>query len=996
MTHPAERALSILLGQCDGAVKRDNVGMNGMHAQAWRDGQRDPDWWVHRLHIYRRQIGDELAEECRAYAASLQTGPFQLQNRQSSDGCLYVSVPFSRKDEAKEAVFQATGKRALIWDPDCKGWKIPLRFISQVIASGKFVEAEPLEQAIQEEIVRYSSPKSAPLPAKPAIVLNEFDESKLGLASTLRPFQVDGCKVLSKAIESGGALLADDMGLGKGLTLSHVVPTLGGMGIRIKDIKIGDEVIGSDGRATKVTGVYPQGKQVVYQITFRDGATVVCDGAHLWNVSDYNSSRRERQGLSKWRTLSTETLFSMKLTVGPKDSPRFHLPLVAPVEHPYKNLPMDPYLLGMLIANGCFTEHVTSVAVTINKEDKDVISRMPKGTHFNEKPGCVAGIIKGVMPVLEELIGRVRSAEKSLPKDYLCASVEQRKDLLAGLMDGDGCSSNNRISYHTRSEQLAKDVKELVSSLGGIGIIHRYGEDYQVNVKTLFNPFFSRRKSAGWKATIASHGPVRSIVSIKKLPGKQETTCISVAAKDKLFVCGSDYVLTHNTVASIAIAIHSNMPMAVICPAALRYNWVAEIFKHHSSKTVFVVNDKTSPRSRASVFRAKVSRFSVTAHAADVIIIGYEACRDMVVDNDDPNTAKYATMKKMIAPEWREIMASRLCVVDEAHYAKSTKAQRTQNASAIMRACRRVLAMTGTPVNNRPLEIWPILCAIGRNREVCKNKDEFYQEFVERGNLPELHRRLMRGGWYVRRLKVDVLKDLPPKQRTELAVAMPSMIQDEYDKMLDGLAADGTTVACQLAVMTNLQTIANKAKIVPVADLIEERMEAGLKTVVSSTRTEALEMLSAELNRRNVTNESIIGGTSPSERTAIMDRFQTTDEPNVILTTVQEGITLTAADTLVLLDLPWTPGSITQREDRIYRIGQMNTVTIIRVIAASIDTHKVDIIAKKQEMASTILDGKHIEITNLDVDLTGDVLAALREEARQRKGLSPLPSAASA
>lgn len=645
MSHPAEQALAILLGQCDGARARDDCGLNKCHAAAWHDGQRNLDWWVSRLHIYRRQIGDALADECKRYAASLQTGPFVITGR-AADNCLAVSVPFARKEEAKEAVLKATGKRALLWDQNDRCWKIPNKFIPLCLNSGAFVESEEVSAEVQ---ALCAAPASAAV--KPPAPVNEMkactDATTLGLKSTLRPFQVTGVQVMTAALTQGGALLADDMGLGK-------------------------------------------------------------------------------------------------------------------------------------------------------------------------------------------------------------------------------------------------------------------------------------------------------------------------------------------TIQAMAIALHFNVPALVICPANLKYNWVAEVFKHHPTKTVFVHNDKLSPSKRRALFNGNAERFCPDARIADFYIVGYEGCADLTVDNEDEATAKFHTMKRVVNPIYQSIMGPRIAIVDECHYAKNTKAARTQNSLALMRACRRTLAMSGTPLKNRPLELWPILCAIGRNREIAKTKSDFYKEFVERGDLPTLHKLLVNSGWYIRRMKTDVLTELPPKLRGELMFDMPASIAREYEMMRNGLTKEGQTVACQLAILTNLQTIANKAKVAPLVTFLQERCDAEKKTVVSSTRTEPLVELQAALRAEGINCETIDGGTSAAERTRLVQEFQNKPDIQVILTTVQEGLTLTAADTLVLLDLPWTPADVSQREDRIYRIGQQEHVTILRCVAASIDRHKLNIIAAKQEIVSTILDGKHITIT--ECDLQGQVLAALKKE----------------
>jgi SNF2 family DNA or RNA helicase len=432
------------------------------------------------------------------------------------------------------------------------------------------------------------------------------------------------------------------------------------------------------------------------------------------------------------------------------------------------------------------------------------------------------------------------------------------------------------------------------------------------------------------------------------------------------------------TLQAMILAIHSQLQVVVICPASLQYNWVSEVFKHTKDKTVHVLGSVLRQHKLAEIYGSNASRFC-NMRDADYVIMSYERTKNITQDNPDPETAKYHTMRRAIRNEYADCFKTRLCVIDEFHYAKNKLAKRTQNTAAVVRACRRAVAMTGTPIENHPAELWPILCAIGRNRDLCANKAEFDDRFVYGGDYAELHRRLTSAPWYLRRRKVDVLKDLPPKLRGEFVVEMTPAFSAAYANALAGIAVTGQPMSNRLRILTELQTIANAAKVLPVAAYLKDRAEEGKATVVQCTRTAPLKEIKEWLNQNGIAAELLIGETPKLERVAICDAFQA-GALKVVLTTLREGITLTAADTLLLLDIDWTPSKITQREDRIYRIGQLATsVSIYRVVAAGIDHHKLEVVASKQEIVSACLDGQPYSIT--ETELVGQVLRRLEEDA---------------
>lgn len=324
---------------------------------------------------------------------------------------------------------------------------------------------------------------------------------------------------------------------------------------RIGDITVGDNVLGSDGKPTEVLGVYPQGKRPMYRLTLNDGATVDVDGEHLWTVQ----TRKMRETGDRTLTLTTQQMIDRGLSSSRPDrtegKPRasFYLPLAQPLQ--FENSPtagVGPYLLGTLLANGAHTSDVVNFATN----DEHVANRcIAENPHLDIAEATYATStsrrwrIKGLHPILDALaLDQVKSPDKHIPSQYLVADEYTRRELLAGLMDGDGsCGINRRATYHTTSPQLARDVQQLVWSLGGVArVTERHRNDgkpteYPVSIWLPQNPFTLPRKAQRYQP----NPWFRSFIKAEPV-GEREAVCIKVAAADELFVIDNT-IVTHNT-----------------------------------------------------------------------------------------------------------------------------------------------------------------------------------------------------------------------------------------------------------------------------------------------------------------------------------------------------------------------------------------------------------------------------------------------------------------
>jgi len=338
---------------------------------------------------------------------------------------------------------------------------------------------------------------------------------------------------------------------------------------------VGDLVVGSNGLPTPVLGVYPQGRKEVFRVKAQDGASTLCCGEHLWAVTTLKDWQRGRPA----RVIETRGMIDRLRAA---HAHRFELPLVSPVEFEPREVPMDPYALGLLLGDGCLTTSTTPSFTTADPELAVALETALVGTELRRKTkvdyvlrhtgGHRGGVIVSnpVTVVLRELgLAGTRSNTKFVPQEYLHNSSEVRLAVLQGLLDTDGgpVTQNGRtcrIQYGTNSPRLRDDVVFLVRSLGGVAYwrtraaagrapgrargrdVHHRSDAYILDVRLPegLEPFRLTRKRELYRR----HGggrPMRFVHSIEPA-GEQETLCIQVAAADSLYVT-DDFLVTHNT-----------------------------------------------------------------------------------------------------------------------------------------------------------------------------------------------------------------------------------------------------------------------------------------------------------------------------------------------------------------------------------------------------------------------------------------------------------------
>ncbi len=197
------------------------------------------------------------------------------------------------------------------------------------------------------------------------------------LDATLRHYQQYGYSWLRHHLAANrGVILADDMGLGKSNANGTKVLTPTGW-VKIEDLKVGDKVIGSQGKAVNVTGVFPQGELELFEFTFSDGATIKACNEHLWAVQTPNDRVRTK----KFRVMTTKELRNVKLIDKKpgRQNRQYFIPIVKPVEfEPIADLPIDPYIVGVLLGDGCVSQNDFNFVDAYQKVASEVGKKLPE------------------------------------------------------------------------------------------------------------------------------------------------------------------------------------------------------------------------------------------------------------------------------------------------------------------------------------------------------------------------------------------------------------------------------------------------------------------------------------------------------------------------------------------------------------------------------------------------------------------------------------------
>ena len=393
---------------------------------------------------------------------------------------------------------------------------------------------------------------------------------------------------ITKGLPSGVTVFIGAEGTGKSQPLSELILTPKGWTTMGK-LKVGDYVAGEDGNFHKVLAIYPQGVKDTYKVTFSDGATVKCSLDHLWLTENEHERHRKRKGSVKTLRDILKT-FVIKRKSG--ISKQHYIPLTKPINFKERSLKIHPYIMGVLLGDGCFFN-----TIAFSTQDKEIADRvrnlLKEDTKISYKPKYTYTFKKKQRDNKQNYIKKAivdyglfekRSHEKFIPEDYLLNSVKNRIELLQGLLDTDGTldyRNGKSIRYSTTSPTLAKNIAFLIQTLGGVCKIrsrttkYRYRDEirkgrtcYRLNIvlPEYIVPFKLNRKKRIYKPN-EKYLPKRYINSVTYC-GKEEHQCIYTENKSHLYLT-RDCIVTHNSLLARNIAVKSKKALYFYCESIL-------------------------------------------------------------------------------------------------------------------------------------------------------------------------------------------------------------------------------------------------------------------------------------------------------------------------------------------------------------------------------------------------------------------------------------------
>uniref|UniRef100_UPI003F68AB91 terminase large subunit n=1 Tax=Megasphaera sp. TaxID=2023260 RepID=UPI003F68AB91 len=375
---------------------------------------------------------------------------------------------------------------------------------------------------------------------------------------------------------------------GKQLALDTPIPTPDGWKT-MGTIAIGDCVFDERGKPCHVVAKsLIDDTEQAYELVFRDGGRIVAGERHLWDVEYIHGKTRAKRwttGEIYRRTRQYRETFSDNRSI-------IRIPVNEPLHLPEANLPVDPYLYGYWLGNGC----ATKPEITVRDCDvDDLISFIPYPLHNRYPQTCGGSEILVYKELKNILVPHFR--EKVIRPEYLRSSEHQRWELLQGLMDSDGCVSDvkGQSIYVSTIRQLAESVQELLWTLGIKNSLTtcpstRYGEPTgEILYQIRFTAFTDQPVSKLHRKSIRRQERVKQTRScfhylkeIRMLDYKVKMQCIQVDSPSHCYLAGRNMVKTHNSELAAAIALYllyaDNEPSAEVYGAACDRNQASIVF----------------------------------------------------------------------------------------------------------------------------------------------------------------------------------------------------------------------------------------------------------------------------------------------------------------------------------------------------------------------------------------------------------------------------------
>lgn len=396
-------------------------------------------------------------------------------------------------------------------------------------------------------------------------------------------------------------------------------------------------------------------------------------------------------------------------------------------------------------------------------------------------------------------------------------------------------------------------------------------------------------------------------------------------------------------------------PVVIVVPASIKLNWAREIREWTDTipSNIMVLNGTTP-----------------YPLAADIIIINYDILS--------------AWLTALL--EYKPMAV----IGDEIQLVKNNKAKRTKAMKKLAKHVPHFVALSGTPIVNRPIEFFNAIQMVDKNvmpnwqlftKKYCAPKHNgFGWNYNGASNTEELHE-ILTSTIMIRRTKKEVLPELPDKIRSFFPLEMDEALAEEYDQaeinflawIRDKHGADAAEKASAAAALTEIETlkqIAVRSKLDHAMEWTENFLDSGQKLVVFAVHKFVIDAFMQKFGKLAVKIDGSVSGTN---RQLAVDKFQNDAKTRLFVGNIKAagvGITLTAASNVAYMELPWSPGDLSQSEDRCHRIGQHDSVNIYYLLAEyTIEEKIAALLDEKRKVLDAVLDGKQTEDDGLIMEL---------------------------
>lgn len=422
-------------------------------------------------------------------------------------------------------------------------------------------------------------------------------------------------------------------------------------------------------------------------------------------------------------------------------------------------------------------------------------------------------------------------------------------------------------------------------------------------------------------------------------PLSHQKEAIEKLVGSKRYILADDMGLGKTTSTIIGALETGSKKILIICPASLKINWEREI-RNYTDRSVYIAEGKN---------------FSTDS---DFLIVNYDILKNFY-DLKEKESSIFSKFK----PE--------LIILDEAHYVSNAQAQRTKLVNSFCKKVDRLWLLTGTPMTSRPMNYYNLLNLI--ESPVAQNWMAYAIRYCQgyqfragkrkvwnvsgASNLEELRDRTSKQ--VLRRLKTEVL-DLPDKIITPVYLRLKSKLYEglmgEYYDWYNKGNDETKSLTIQFSKLMKVRQVISEEKVDNTIELVQNILDQDKKVIVFTNFTNTLNKIADHFGKSAV---RLDGSTSKIQRQHSVDQFQENDKIKVFVGNLQAagvGITLTAGEAVIFNDLSFVPAHHQQAEDRAYRYGQKNNVSVYYpIFENTIEGIIYDMLSKKKNIIDTVM-----------------------------------------